>query len=212
MRDIGGERGGEGMCSRYRPPQTLEEIYEEYALEGEIPYEPPPEIYPQYPAPVIIGHGEGKQLQFMRWGLIPSGSREAKIGRRMLHARAETIAQKPSFREAFRARRCLVPARGFFEWQVTEKAKIPCYIYLKDRKLFSMAGIWEEWRSPEGKRIRTYSVVTTTPNRLIEPIHNRMPVILERGGEAAWLQETSPSRLRSLLKPYRGEDMVVEEL
>jgi putative SOS response-associated peptidase YedK len=127
----------------------------------------------------------------------------------MINARAETVAEKPSFRRALQKRRCLVLADGFYEWKAEGKKKIPMYIALTDHAPFGFAGLWETWKSPEGETIHSCTIITTTPNTLMESIHNRMPVILPRDAEAAWLDRSleDPARLLPLLVPYSAENL-----
>jgi putative SOS response-associated peptidase YedK len=133
-----------------------------------------------------------KRLDFYTWGLILLGKRP-EIGNRLINARAETLAEKPSFRTAFRRRRCLILADGFFEWRALAgtKSKTPYYIRLKSQKPFAFAGLWEIWSSPDGSEIRSCTIITTTPNELMSPIHNRMPVILPQNDYTKWLEQAN---------------------
>jgi putative SOS response-associated peptidase YedK len=144
--------------------------------------------------------------------LIPSWSKDPTIGNRLINARAETLAEKPSFRNAYRRRRCLIIADGFYEWKQdpTKKNKIPVYIHLKNGSPFAFAGLWEIWNSPDGSEIRTCAIITTQPNSLMETIHNRMPVILAQGAYQRWLapEEQKPDQLSDLLVPYPSNEMV----
>ena len=153
--------------------------------------------------PVIVGGKHFNELKFMRWGLIPSWAKEAKIGFTMFNARAESISEKPTFKTAFRRRRCLVPANGFFEWKKENKKSIPFYYSLKDQPIFSFAGIYDEWMDPNGSELESYTIITTTPNDLIKKVHDRMPVILSINSEKKWLDFKSAEKdLSPLLKPY----------
>ena len=154
----------------------------------------------------VITNEEPETLNFFRWGLIPSWADDPSIGYRMINAKAETICEKPSYRNAFRNRRCLVPADSFFEWKKNHD-RIPYRILLKDQSPFSMAGIWDKWKDPDGNIIHSFSIITTSPNPLMEKIHARMPVILKRGDERLWLGNTGPDELLGLLKPYPAEAM-----
>jgi putative SOS response-associated peptidase YedK len=146
-------------------------------------------------------------ISFYRWGLIPSWAKDPSIGNKLINARAETIVEKPSFKQAFRIRRCLVLSDGFFEWKKS-KEKTPYRICLRDYAPFSMAGIWENWRNPEGEIIKSFSIITTHANSLIEEIHDRMPVILKREEEKKWLSSTQETELLELLQPYPSEQMI----
>ncbi len=158
---------------------------------------------------VVVGDDGQRYLMEMRWGLIPSWAKDPAIGSRMINARAETVATKPAFRAALRNRRCLVMADGFYEWQKQGRGKQPVYIVLKSREPFGFAGLWESWTSPEKKEIRTCTIITTEANELLEPIHDRMPVILTRDAETIWLdlRIQEPTKLLPLLKPYPAEEM-----
>ena len=150
----------------------------------------------------------GRQLVPLRWGLVPSWADDPAIGNRMINARAETVASKPSFRAAFKSRRCLVVADGFYEWQKRGASKQPYYIQLRDGRPFGLAGLWERWRHDD-QAIESCTIITTEANELMRPLHDRMPVILPREEYASWL-DPRPDRgdvLRKLLRPYPPEDM-----
>ncbi len=158
--------------------------------------------------------GEGNEPRMMKWGLIPFWAKDPSIGNRMINARAESIAEKPAFRNAFQRRRCLVIADGFYEWRKEGKHKVPMRIILKTGQPFGFAGLWETWMSSEGAAIESCTIVTTTPNALMEPIHNRMPVILPREAETVWLDpgNADSAVLRELLVPYAAEGMEAYEV
>ena len=145
----------------------------------------------------------------LRWGLIPFWAKDSKIGTRMINARSETVAEKPAFRAAFRQRRCLVLADGFYEWQRLERGKQPFYIRQRDEGPFAIAGLWEYWEGPEGG-IESCTLLTTQPNDLVRPLHNRMPVILHPDDYDLWLDRSvqEPALLQPLLRPYSPEDMM----
>jgi putative SOS response-associated peptidase YedK len=170
-------------------------------------------IAPSQPVAVVANDGLNK-LDFFVWGLIPSWAKDPTIGSRMINARAETLAEKPSFRNAFRRRRCLILADGFFEWQKIEESgsrirKQPMYIHLADGRPFAFAGLWENWNSPDGSNILSCTIITTEPNELMASIHNRMPVILPEESYTDWLQpgETNAASLSKLLVPFPPERM-----
>ncbi len=152
----------------------------------------------------VISNESPGELKFFRWGLIPFWARDKSIGYKMINAKAETIREKNSFKNAFRNRRCLVLSDGFFEWK-KEKVKTPYRITLKDYSPFAMAGIWEKWGSPDGEIIHSFSIITTSPNSLMEKIHDRMPVILLPEDEKKWLTDPGEETLVSLLKPYPAD-------
>lgn len=159
----------------------------------------------------VVPNREERQIESFRWGLVPSWAKDPAIGNRMINARAETLADKPSFRTAYRRRRCLVLADGFYEWRSVpgSKRKTPYYIRLDSQDPFAFAGLWETWRGPDGDWIPSCTIITTQPNELIEPIHNRMPAILPPDHYSLWLDpaELQPSVLDPLLGPYPASEM-----
>lgn len=167
-------------------------------------------IAPSQPV-AVIPNDSSNALNFFSWGLIPSWAKDPAIGNRMINARAETLAEKPSFRSAFRRRRCLIPASGFYEWrqEIGRKVKTPMYIHLKSGKPFAFAGLWESWNAPDGSNILSCAIITTTPNELMQSIHNRMPVILPEVAYDLWLKpgEQPLDRLQALLQPYPADEM-----
>jgi putative SOS response-associated peptidase YedK len=167
-------------------------------------------IAPSQPIAVIIYDGK-LQLDFFNWGLIPSWAKDVKIGHRMINARAETLSEKPSFKAAYRNRRCIIPTSGFYEWQrhPDHKTKTPYYIHMTSKLPFAMAGLWDIWSTSDGSEIRSCSIITTTPNQLIAPIHNRMPVILKPSSYSLWLdpRESSPLALDPLLQSFPADYM-----
>jgi putative SOS response-associated peptidase YedK len=174
-------------------------------------------IAPSQPVAVVPNDGKNT-LDFYVWGLVPFWAKDPQIGNRMINARAETLAEKPSFKTAFRRRRCLVLADGFYEWQRkpiasssrSTGAKTPMYIKMTSGEPFAFAGLWETWNAPDGSRLITCNIITTEPNELVSQIHNRMPVILPTDAYQTWLDphERAPSELSSLLKPYPADQMV----
>jgi putative SOS response-associated peptidase YedK len=155
-----------------------------------------------------VRRGEkGRKAALLRWGLIPAWAKDKAVGYKMINVRAEGIATKPSFRSALKARRCLVVASGFYEWQKTPSGKQPHWIGLVDRKPFAFAGLWESWTDPVGgEHIETYTIITTEPNGLCAPIHNRMPVILDPADYDRWLSAETPPE--DLLRPFPAEQMM----
>ena len=159
-------------------------------------------IAPTQDSPVVRATPEGtREVGMLRWGLVPSWAKDVKVGAQMINARSETLAEKPAFRNAFRQRRCLVPATGFFEWQGEPGRKQPWAITVPGRPLFAFAGLWERWKAPDGGAVETFTIVTTDANEAIAPIHDRMPVILPEEAYDTWLLG-KPEELGALLKPY----------
>lgn len=197
------------MCGRFTLVTNMDELQARFGFEArDLEYRPRYNIAPTQQVLTVRNDGQ-RRAEFMRWGLIPFWAKDPKIGYRMINAVGETAAGKPAFRAAFKKRRCLILADGFFEWRKEGKEKIPTYIFLKSREPFAFAGLWETWKSPEGETVRSCSIITTRPNDLIAPIHNRMPVILSQETEALWLdpmtEEAEP--LTPLLIPSPAETM-----
>lgn len=164
-------------------------------------------IAPTQPVAVIANDGQ-QRLDFFQWGLIPPWAKEPTIGQKMINARAETLAEKRSFKAAYRRRRCFVIADGFYEW-TGKRPKTPMYIRLKSGQPFALAGLWETWTAPTGEVIPTCTIITTTPNELVAPLHHRMAVILPPAAYPQWLDpaEQSPATLDGWLKPYPASEM-----
>ncbi len=196
------------MCGRFFLTVSGEEIRQRFRCVNHIDWQERYNVAPGQTIPVVRLHRGQRWLEKLRWGLIPSWSRDATIGHRLINARAETLAERPAFREAFKHRRCLIPAGGFYEWQRTGRRKQPYAIRRRDGGLLAFAGLWERWRCPEsGAEIRTCVIVTTDANRLLQPLHRRMPAILEETDWDAWLDPTrtqpSPAPCREdLLEAY----------
>ena len=200
------------MCGRFSLVADPDELRQAFPwLNIPVANAPRYNIAPSQPVAVIPNDGKN-QLDYYIWGLIPSWAKDPDIGNRMINARSETILEKPSFRSAFRRRRCLIPANGFYEWKAEpgRKAKTPMYIQMKSGKPFSFAGLWENWYSPDGSSILSCTIITTAPNALMKEIHNRMPVILPESSYSLWLEpgEPDPENLKTLLQPYPAEEMV----
>ncbi len=154
------------MCGRFALYSSFAAIKEYADILFEIgKLDPNYNVAPGQIIPTIVRNKDGNLLEPCKWGLVPFWAKDPKIGYKMINARAETVAEKPSYRAAFKYRRCLIPANGFYEWRKTDKQ--PFYIHLKDRKLFTFAGIWEDWSSDDGSQIRTCSIITTEPNKIM---------------------------------------------
>ncbi|MFD2248019.1 SOS response-associated peptidase [Pontibacter ruber] len=157
----------------------------------------------------VITNDKPDTVQFFSWGLQPFWAKDVKSVKRSINARAETLAEKPFFRKLLTSKRCLVPADGFFEWQVTSHGKVPYRVLMKDEATFSFAGLWDEWVDKStGELLHTYTIITTDANELVKPIHDRMPVILSPDAEELWLDEhESQEDLLSLLHPFDPDKM-----
>ena len=194
------------MCGRYTQTASVKELRERFQITASdiLELKPRYNIAPTQDAPIVIEDG-GRALKQFRWGLIPSWAKDPAISHKLINARAETVAEKPSFRKSFQARRCLVVADSFYEWVRSAGAKTPLRAVLPSHEPFAMAGLWDSWKSPEGKEVRTFTIITTTPNDVMRPIHDRMPVILPRAAEGAWLDPKTPTPdLTKLLLPWAG--------
>ncbi|MBW4678913.1 MAG: SOS response-associated peptidase [Microcoleus vaginatus WJT46-NPBG5] len=194
------------MCGRYSLSVQAEKIAEYFAVK-DVPQVPVRyNIAPtQQVATVSLADGQThRQFQWMRWGLIPSWAKDIKIGARLINARAETVTEKPAFRTAFKRKRCLVIADGFYEWQKVGKQKQPYYFQMKDGSPFAFAGLWDSWQPPEGETIISCTLLTTAANEVLQPVHDRMPVILQPEAYTQWLdpQNKNPEELLPLLGPY----------
>jgi putative SOS response-associated peptidase YedK len=202
------------MCGRFILLTDLSVLAGTFGIqEIAADYKPGVNICPGQPIAAVV-HDDRKRLVAFRWGLIPAWADDPAIGNRMFNARAETLVEKPSFKQAFKKRRCLIPVDGFYEWQKSGKGKRPLCFSLKSGRPFGLAGLYETWVSPDKGCIHTCTIITTDANDLIRPIHDRMPVILPQEKEAAWLDPHNGSlaALSSLLKPYPADEMVLSEV
>jgi putative SOS response-associated peptidase YedK len=155
----------------------------------------------------VITNAEPSKLSYLKWGLVPFWAKDPKIGYSLINAKAETLNEKPSFKNSFRRKRCLVPACSFYEWKPEGKNKIPYRIFLKNEPLFAMAGLWDSWKSENEMIINSFSIITTEANDFMLNIHSRMPVILPKESEKKWLEDDNIGFLTSLLKPIASECM-----
>lgn len=196
------------MCGRYTLITDITKIAESFGVEPALNAVPRYNIAPTQDIVAVVKNGEA-HLTTLRWGLIPSWAKDESIGSRMINARAETLAEKPSFKSLLRRHRCLVVADGFYEWKAEGRGKTPMYITLADGQPFAFAGLWDLWRSPDGPEIRSCTIVTTEPNELMASIHNRMPAILRPGAYEDWLnpQLRDEQVLTHWLSPYPSELM-----
>jgi putative SOS response-associated peptidase YedK len=204
------------MCGRARLSSDVSEIKLVFSIPPERPTPNIPANWNAAPTedlPVVRydARAEGRSLDVMRWGLIPFWAKDIKVGFSNINAKAETVETRPAFREAFARRRCLVPFDCFYEWKKLGKDREPYAVALADRSLMALAGLWESWRSRAGERVRSFTIITTTPNALLAELHDRMPVILAPEAWPIWLGESpvGAEQLKALLKPYPAEDMAV---
>jgi len=201
------------MCGRFARRSTQEVLADWFGVELEdMPWFAPSfNVAPQSVQPVVrLNRDSGdREFALLRWGLVPFWAKDAKFGYSTINARAEEAASKPAFREALKKRRCLVPADAFYEWmKPNAKLKIPYAIALTSGEPCALAGLWESWRPAEGPSIETFTILTTDPNEVTEPFHNRMPVILEPKDYDRWLEPGDPARPPiDLLRPYPAARM-----
>jgi putative SOS response-associated peptidase YedK len=197
------------MCGRFALSATKKTLVDFFELD-EVPadYHERYNIAPKQPV-VVLSDRLVRRLDYFRWGLIPSWAKDESIGFKMINARAETLTEKPSFRAAFRKRRCLIIADGFYEWTETDDVKTPVYIHMKSGEPFAFAGLWEAWTKPDGEILRSCTIITCEPNELMAKYHHRMPVILPKENYDEWLdmENYDPERLKSLLVPYPADKM-----
>lgn len=196
------------MCGRFTFTIDLQVLVDRFGAH------PDPEVTHSFNAspsqflPVILDI-EPKRLQLVKWGLVPRWAKDPSIGNRMINARAETITEKPSFRSLIRSRRCMIPADGFYEWKSGPEGRRPWRIVPASGEPFAFAGLWDEWTPPEGSPLRTFTILTTAPNRFMSTYHHRMPVILDSREEAPWLNpDTALEDILSFLVPR--EDLALE--
>lgn len=197
------------MCGRFTLSQPIDRVASVFNLAQTPPLEPRYNIAPTQLVPSILSAPGGeKQLQMLRWGLIPAWAKDPAIGAKLINARAETVSEKPSFKSAFKRRRCLIVADGFYEWQRQDGKKQPYYFRLQSGQPFAFAALWEQWQSPD-EQVTSTTILTTEANDLLRPIHDRMPVILDPDKYELWLDPKVENSeiLQLLLHPYQADLM-----
>jgi len=196
------------MCGRFSQHHSDDEIIERFDVASvQFLSAPRYNIAPSQTIAAIVQQSE-RELVGFKWGLVPSWAKDPAIGNRMINAKAETLAEKPSFKQALARRRCLIPADGFYEWKKDKGGSQPFHIRRRDGGLFAFAGLWEEWRSPDGEPLRTCTIVTVEPNELLATLHHRMAAILKPEHESLWLDPAASHApaLLQLLRPYPDDD------
>ena len=200
------------MCGRFTLFEPDKVLSKEFGVSSIPPLSSRYNIAPSQPGVAVrtVAAGSGREFALLRWGLIPSWSKDPAIGNRLINARAETAQEKPSFRNAFKRHRCLIPTNGFYEWQRLERGKQPYFVRMRDDRLFAFAGLWDRWESPDKGVIETCTILTTAANAVLAPIHDRMPVILPPAEYARWLDPAllNTDSLAPLLVPFPPEDML----
>lgn len=202
----------QAMCGRYTLRVPFREIVEGLSIlrVGELFAGAGPRfnVAPTQTVAAVRVVGGERELVGLRWGLIPPWAKDASIGSRMINARAETLREKPSYRGPLASRRCVLPADGFYEWATEGKRKVPHHFHLRDGGLFAFAGLWDRWVGPEGATLESCTLITTTPNALVSPVHDRMPAMLDRAGVDAWLDSGAVAeQVVASLRPYPAELM-----
>lgn len=198
------------MCGRFAQRSDPKRLAKEFKV-AEVP-----EAEARYnvaPTQNILGVrtvSDEREMTFFKWGLIPSWAKDATMGARLINARSETVQEKPSFREAFKQRRCIIPADGFYEWRREGGKKQPFFFRMRDERPFGFAGLWERWEGGEGRAINSCTILTTAANEVLRPVHDRMPVILHPDDYSLWLEgdERERALLGELLRPFPAEEMI----
>ncbi len=197
------------MCGRFAltiSPTALAKLFQ---LDDVSSLESNYNIAPSQPVASVVQLEDSSEriLKMFRWGLIPHWAKDSAIGNRMINARSETVAEKPAFRSAYKSKRCLIPAAGFYEWQKLDRAKQPWFIHLRDKIPMVFAGLYQRWQAPDETVIESCTILTTAANDLIKPIHDRMPVIIDPANFPLWLDNTTynPQQLEKLLQPFPAE-------
>jgi len=200
------------MCGRFTLGATAADLARQFDLATIPAWTPRYNIAPSQAVPAVIQIREtaARESRPFRWGLVPSWAKDPTIGNRMINARSETAATKPTFRKSFRERRCLILADGFYEWKREGSRKQPFYIKLRDGEPFAFAGLWDHWHPSDGQPLETCTILTTAPNAVLQPIHDRMPVILPPTAYSVWLDPAmrDVESVQALLTPYSGEGMI----
>ncbi|MHB8598247.1 MAG: SOS response-associated peptidase [Ktedonobacteraceae bacterium] len=197
------------MCGRYTLTIDINKVAEAFGVPPTLEARPRYNVAPTQEVVSILSNDGSPHLDWLQWGLIPSWAKDASIGAKMINARAETLAEKPSFKRLLRSCRCLIVADGFYEWKKENGGKTPMYITMKDGQPFAFAGLWDTWKSPDGEPIRTCTIITTQPNDVVASIHDRMPAILLPATRDEWLDPAfhDEQALMHLLRPYPGDKM-----
>jgi putative SOS response-associated peptidase YedK len=196
------------MCGRFTLHVDIKTVAEQFGVPATLETSPRYNVAPTQEVVSIVRNG-ASHLALLRWGLIPSWAKDESIGSRMINARAETLAEKPSFKGLLRSKRCLIIADGFYEWKKENGFKTPMYITLKNGEPFAFAGLWDQWKSPDGQPIRSCTIITTGPNDLVASIHDRMPAILSPEAYELWLDPANHDEhaLSHWLAPYPAGEM-----
>ncbi|HJP37082.1 MAG TPA: SOS response-associated peptidase [Gammaproteobacteria bacterium] len=202
------------MCGRFAMFTPLADIVSQFGVNDPPALDPRYNIAPTQPVAAIRADSEGlRSLDLLRWGLVPHWAKDPSIGNRLINARAETVAEKPAFRQAFSRRRCLVLASGFYEWSETPAGKFPFFISPRGGECLALAGLWEQWRDGEDGVLESCVIITTAANASLDRVHQRMPVLLGDEGQALWLTATTPAdECLNLLKPAPEDRLEIRQV
>ena len=200
------------MCGRYSFAQLSEEVEKRFKIhvDGNT-YVAKYNVAPGQKQAIITNQNPN-ELSFHYWGLVPPWSKDLSVAYKMINARGESLEEKPAFKSAFKSKRCLIPADGFYEWKKLNKQKIPHYIRLKSQEMFAFAGLWEEWKDAEGKTRHTFTIITTEANTLMKDLHHRMPVMLPPHLEQEWLENPNPKDVNKMIQSFDSDKMEVFEV
>jgi putative SOS response-associated peptidase YedK len=198
------------MCGRFTQRADPKRIAGEFRVAEVPPMEARYNVAPTQDVLAVHESPGGREATFFKWGLVPSWAKDASVGAKLINARAETVQEKPSFREAFKRRRCIIPADGFYEWQRTGGRKQPFFFRMRDERPFGFARLWERWEGAGGEVINSCAILTTEANEVLRPVHDRMPVILHPDDYEMWLGGNARELdlVREMLRPYPAEEMV----
>lgn len=197
------------MCGRFTQRADSKRLAKAFGVAEAPAVEPRYNIAPTQDVLAVLEREDGREAAFFKWGLVPSWAKDASMGARLINARAETVAEKPAFRQAFKERRCIIPSDGFYEWQRTGGRKQPFFFRMRDERPFGFAGLWEHWESEEGEVINSCAILTTEANEVLRPVHDRMPVILHPEDYRLWLDSDvrKLDLVKEVLRPYPAAEM-----
>lgn len=198
------------MCGRYAQRTDPKRLAKEFKVAEVINASPRYNIAPTQEVLAVRESPDGREMTLYKWGLVPSWAKDASVGAKLINARSETVTEKPSFREAFKRRRCVIPADGFYEWQRTEGRKQPFFFRMRDERPFGFAGLWERWEGEGGRVIHSCAILTTEANEVLRPVHDRMPVILHPEDYELWLDSDTRKidLVKETLRPYPAGEML----
>lgn len=205
---------GRGMCGRFVTTIQAEALTALFGLREVPQLEARYNVAPTQQVAVIRSDGDHNRLDLLKWGFVPGWSKDLSFGSHLINARSETVAEKPAFRHAIKYRRCIIPVSGFYEWDHDGDKKQPYYIQLAGHLPMCLAGLWEQWKAPDGGELETFAILTTTANRLVAPLHDRMPVILHPDTFTLWLNRNmhDPEQLQPLFRPIPADEMTAHKV